>query len=109
MKMVIQQIYCVLAKRWLVALCILGCLLLESCNDANRIERLDISQRNVVQLSIPDAKSVQVRSVANEPECMINGLQAFVYNDTHTSSPVYYKKVKAENSLFCSAMGLHRP
>nr|WP_254009096.1 hypothetical protein [Bacteroides ovatus] len=109
MKMVIQQIYCVLAKRWLVALCILGCLLLESCNDANRIERLDISQRNVVQLSIPDAKSVQVRSVANEPECMINGLQAFVYNDTHTSSPVYYQEGKSGELSFLFGNGTASP
>lgn len=99
MKTVIQQIYYFWDKRWLVALCTLGCLLLESCNDDNRIEGLDISQRNIIQLSIPDVESVQVRSVANEQECKISSIQIFVYNDAHTSSPAYYQAGKTDLSF----------
>ncbi len=50
------------------------------------------SQKNIIRLSIPDAELVQVRSVANESECKISGIQVFVYNDSHISSPVYYQE-----------------
>ena len=73
-----------------------------------KLEMIDSSQKNVISLSIPDAELVQVRSVANESECKISGIQVFVYNDSHASSPVYYQEGKRLICLFCSVMELHR-
>ena len=66
--------------------------MLVSCSDNNETGIIDSFQKNVIRLSIPDAELVQVRSVANESECKISGIQVFVYNDSHTSSPVYYQE-----------------
>lgn len=45
--------------------------------------------------------------MANESECKISGIQVFVYNDSHASSPVYYQEGKADLS-FCLEMEPHR-
>ncbi len=96
MKITIQQ--------YLFGICLLvffafNMLLLGGCNDDTEMEMIDSSQKNVISLSIPDAELVQVRSVANESECKISGIQVFVYNDSHASSPVYYQEGKADLSF----------
>ena len=96
MKITIQQ--------YLFGICLLvffafNMLLLGGCNDDTEMEMIDSSQKNVISLSIPDAELVQVRSVANESECKISGIQVFVYNDSHDSSPVYYQEGKADLSF----------
>ena len=89
---IIQQILSLFCKRYLSVLCAYSILMLVSCSDNNETGIIDSFQKNVIRLSIPDAELVQVRSVANESECKISGIQVFVYNDSHTSSPVYYQE-----------------
>lgn len=95
MKITIQQ--------YLFGICLLVFfafnMLLGGCNDDTEMEMINSSQKNVISLSIPDAELVQVRSVANESECKISGIQVFVYNDSHASSPVYYQEGKADLSF----------
>lgn len=91
-------------KQYLFGRCLLvffafNMLLLGGCNDDTEMEMIDFSQKNVISLSIPDAELVQVRSVANESECKISGIQVFVYNDSHALSPVYYQEGKADLSF----------
>ncbi|MFR4193534.1 MAG: hypothetical protein ACLT3K_03225 [Bacteroides ovatus] len=99
MKLTIQQYLCYLFRACLLAFFAFDMLLLGGCNDDTEMEIINSSQKNVISLSIPDAELVQVRSVANESECKISGIQVFVYNDTHISSPVYYQEGKANLSF----------
>ncbi|WP_294546154.1 hypothetical protein [uncultured Bacteroides sp.] len=99
MKITIQQYLCHLFRVCLLVFFAFDMLLLGSCSDDTEMEIINSSRKNVISLSIPDAELVQVRSVANESECMISGIQVFVYNDTHTSSPVYYQEGKADLSF----------
>ena len=96
MKITIQQY---LFGRCLLVFFAFNMLLLGGCNDDTEMEMIDFSQKNVISLSIPDAELVQVRSVANESECKISGIQVFVYNDSHALSPVYYQEGKADLSF----------
>ena len=88
---------------------ILGILMLGSCSDDNKIETLNTFRTNEIQLSIPDAKLVQVRSVASEKECMINSLQVLIYNDTYTSAPIYYQEGKSGQLSFLFGNGTASP
>lgn len=96
MKITIQQH---LFGRCLFVFFAFNILLLGGCDDDTEIGIINSSRKNVINLSIPDAELVQVRSVANESECKISGMQVFIYNDTHTSSPVYYQEGKADLSF----------
>ena len=91
MKIRMQQYLCFFFRVCLLTFCTLNISLLSSCSDNNEMEEIGSFQKNVIRLSIPDAELVQVRSVANEQECKIGSIQIFVYNDTHTSSSVYYQ------------------
>ena len=88
-KKVIQSLVFMNSERVMSFLFVFA-LILISCNDDMGL--INISSPKTLQLSIPDAELVQVRSVANESECKISGIQVFVYNDSHTSSPVYYQE-----------------
>ncbi|MFS2534286.1 hypothetical protein [Bacteroides ovatus] len=99
MKITIQQYLCHLFRVCLFVFFAFDILLLGGCNDDTEMENINSSQKNVISLSIPDAELVQVRSVANESECRISGIQVFVYNDSHASSPVYYQEGKADLSF----------
>lgn len=99
MKITIQQYLCHLFRVCLFVFFAFDILLLGGCNDDTEMENINSSQKNVISLSIPDAELVQVRSVANESECKISGIQVFVYNDSHASSPVYYQEGKADLSF----------
>ena len=88
-KKVIQSLVFMNSERVMSFLFVFA-LILISCNDDMGL--INISSPKTLQLSIPDAELVQVRSVANESECEISGIQVFVYNDSHTSSPVYYQE-----------------
>lgn len=92
MKTKIQQRLYYLFRECLLILCTINIPLLVGCSDDNEMGIINPSQKNIIRLSIPDAELVQVRSVANESECKISGIQVFVYNDSHTSSPVYYQE-----------------
>ena len=91
MRTKIQQRLYYLFRECLLILCTINILLLVGCSDDNEMGIINPSQKNIIRLSIPDAELVQVRSVANESECKISGIQVFVYNDSHISSPVYYQ------------------
>lgn len=88
---------------------ILGILMLGSCSDDNKIETLNTFRANEIQLAIPDAELVQVRSVASEKECMINSLQVFIYNDTYISAPIYYQEGKSGQLSFLFGNGTASP
>lgn len=99
MKIRIQQTLSFFSERYLPILCAYSLLMLVSCSDNNEIGIINSFQENVIWLSIPDAESVQVRSVANEQECKISSIQIFVYNDAHTSSPAYYQEGRTDFDL----------
>ncbi|MCM1758996.1 hypothetical protein, partial [Bacteroides ovatus] len=88
-----------LFRECLLILCTINIPLLVGCSDDNEMGIINPSQKNIIRLSIPDAELVQVRSVANESECKISGIQVFVYNDSHTSSPVYYQEGTTDSSF----------
>ena len=92
MRTKIQQRLYYLFRECLLILCTINIPLLVGCSDDNEMGIINPSQKNIIRLSIPDAELVQVRSVANESECKISGIQVFVYNDSHISSPVYYQE-----------------
>lgn len=92
MKTKIQQRLYYLFRGCLLILCTINIPLLVGCSDNSETGTVDSFPKNVIRLSIPDAELVQVRSGANESECKISGIQVFVYNDSHTSSPVYYQE-----------------
>ena len=95
-KKVIQSLVFMNSERVMSFLFVFA-LILISCNDDMGL--INISSPKTLQLSIPDAELVQVRSVANESECKISGIQVFVYNDSHTSSPVYYQEGTTDSSF----------
>ena len=99
MKTKIQQRLYYLFRECLLILCTINIPLLVGCSDDNEMGIINPSQKNIIRLSIPDAELVQVRSVANESECKISGIQVFVYNDSHTSSPVYYQEGTTDSSF----------
>lgn len=108
MKIAIQQGLCYLFRGGLPVFFAFNILLLGACKDDSEMEMIHLSRKNVISLSIPDAEQVQVRSVANESECRISGIQVFVYNDTHTLSPAYYQEGKVDLS-FLSGNGTASP
>ena len=99
MKTKIQQRLYYLFRECLLILCTINIPLLVGCSDDNEMGIINPSQKIIIRLSIPDAELVQVRSVANESECKISGIQVFVYNDSHTSSPVYYQEGTTDSSF----------
>lgn len=92
MKTKLQQRLNFLFRGCLLVFCAFNIPLVVGCSDDSETGIMDSFQKNVIRLSIPDAELVQVRSVVNESECKISGIQVFVYNDSHTSSPVYYQE-----------------
>lgn len=99
MKTKIQQRLYYLFRECLLILCTINIPLLVGCSDNSETGIIDSFPKNVIRLSIPDAELVQVRSGANESECKISGIQVFVYNDSHTSSPVYYQEGTTDSSF----------
>ena len=99
MKTKIQQRLYYLFRECLLILCTINIPLLVGCSDNSETGTVDSFPKNVIRLSIPDAELVQVRSGANESECKISGIQVFVYNDSHTSSPVYYQEGTTDSSF----------
>ena len=95
--------------RCLIFFSILGILILSSCVDDNETGTINSSPANVIQLSIPDAELVQVRSVATGKECMISNLQVLIYNDAHTAAPVYYQEGKSTQLSFLFGNGTASP
>lgn len=93
-----QRLYC-LFRVCLLVLCAINISLLVGCSDDNEMGIINPSQKNIIRLSIPDAELVQVRSVANESECKISGIQIFVYSNSQTSSPLYYQEGKTDLSF----------
>ena len=99
MKTKIQQRLYYLFRECLLILCTINIPLLVGCSDDNEMGIINPSQKNIIRLSIPDAELVQVRSVANESDCKISGILGFVYNVSHTSSPVYYQECTTDSSF----------
>ena len=99
MKTKIQQRLYYLFRECLLILCTINIPLLVGCSDNSETGIIDSFPKNVIRLSIPDTELVQVRSGANESECKISGIQVFVYNDSHTSSPVYYQEGTTDSSF----------
>ena len=95
--------------RCLIFFSILGILILSSCVDDNETGTINSSPANVIQLSIPDAELVQVRSIATGKECMISNLQVLIYNDAHTAAPVYYQEGKSTQLSFLFGNGTASP
>lgn len=87
----------------------LNILMLGSCSDDNKIETQNPFRANEIQLSIPDAELVQVRSVASEKECIINSLQVLIYDDIHISAPIYYQEGKSGQLSFLFGNGTASP
>ena len=80
-----------------------------ACSDNSEIYICNQDKANIIQLSIPDAELVQVRSIATERECIIEDIQVFVYNDTHTAAPMYYQEGKRNELSFLFGNGTASP
>lgn len=80
-----------------------------ACSDNSEIYICNQDKANIIQLSIPDAELVQVRSIATECECIIEDIQVFVYNDTHTAAPMYYQEGKRNELSFLFGNGTASP
>ena len=80
-----------------------------ACSDNSEIYICNQDKANIIQLSIADAELVQVRSIATERECIIEDIQVFVYNDTHTAAPMYYQEGKRNELSFLFGNGTASP
>ena len=84
-------------------------VMLLACSDNIEIRVHDLNKKNIIQLSIPDVELVQVRSVAAEWECIIKYIQVFIYDDTHTTAPMYYQEGKKNELSFLFGNGTASP
>lgn len=98
-----------LYKVWYMLYPIIVFAMIIACSDNSEVYICNQDKANIIQLSIPDAELVQVRSIATERECIIEDIQVFVYNDTHTAAPMYYQEGKRNELSFLFGNGTASP
>lgn len=98
-----------LYKVWYMLYPIIVFAMIIACSDNSEVYICNQDKANIIQLSIPDAELVQVRSIATERECIIEDIQVFVYNDTHTVAPMYYQEGKKNELSFLFGNGTASP